>query len=81
MGHAGASGYIAVLALAGVPAPEIRAIALVLNVLVASVGTLQFVVAGHFRRDVFVPLALPAVLLRQLIGAVLVIAAWKLLAG
>lgn len=92
VGHAGASGYIAVLALAGVPAPEIRAIALVLNVLVASVGTLQFVAAGHFRRDVFVPLALasvpaalvggaitlPAVLLRQLIGAVLLFSAWRL---
>ncbi|WP_216923025.1 sulfite exporter TauE/SafE family protein [Synechococcus sp. CCAP 1479/9] len=92
VGHAGASGYIAVLALAGVPAPEIRAIALVLNVLVASVGTLQFIAAGHFRRDVFVPLALasvpaalvggaitlPAVLLRQLIGAVLLFSAWRL---
>lgn len=92
MGHAGASGYIAVLALAGVPTPEIRVIALVLNVLVASVGTLQFIAAGHFRRDVFVPLALasvpaalvggaialPAVLLRQLIGAVLLFSAWRL---
>ncbi len=92
VGHAGASGYIAVLALAGLPAPEIRAIALVLNVLVASVGTLQFVAAGHFRRDVFVPLALasvpaalvggaialPAVLLRQLIGSVLLFSAWRL---
>lgn len=92
VGHAGASGYIAVLALAGVPAPEIRAIALVLNVLVASVGTLQFIAAGHFRRDVFVPLALasvpaalvggaialPAALLRQLIGAVLLFSAWRL---
>jgi uncharacterized membrane protein YfcA len=92
VGHAGASGYIAVLALAGLPAPEIRAIALVLNVLVASVGTLQFTAAGHFRRDVFVPLALasvpaalvggaitlPAVLLRQLIGAVLLFSAWRL---
>ncbi|MCP9834988.1 MULTISPECIES: sulfite exporter TauE/SafE family protein [unclassified Cyanobium] len=94
VGHAGASGYIAVLALAGLPAPEIRAIALVLNVLVASVGTLQFVSAGHFRRDVFVPLALvsvpaalvggtitlPAVLLRQLIGVVLLFSAWRLAA-
>ncbi|MCT0206767.1 sulfite exporter TauE/SafE family protein [Synechococcus sp. CS-1332] len=94
VGHAGASGYIAVLALAGLPAPEIRAIALVLNVLVASVGTLQFVAAGHFRRDVFVPLALasvpaaliggaialPATLLRQLIGAVLLFSAWRLAA-
>lgn len=93
MGHAGASGYIAVLALAGLPAPEIRAIiALVLNVLVASVGTLQCIAAGHVRRDVFVPLALasvpaalvggaialPAALLRQLIGAVLLFSAWRL---
>ena len=94
VGHAGASGYIAVLALAGLPASEIRAIALVLNVLVASVGTLQFIAAGHFRRDVFLPLALasvpaalvggavtlPAALLRQLIGAVLLFSAWRLAA-
>nr|WP_286194883.1 sulfite exporter TauE/SafE family protein [Synechococcus sp. CCY 0621] len=78
--------------MAGVPRPEIRAIAPVLNVLVASVGTLQFIAAGHFRRDVFVSLALasvpaalvggaialPAVLLRQLIGAVLLFSAWRL---
>ncbi len=94
VGHAGASGYIAVLALAGLPAPEIRAIALVRNVLVAGGGTLQFIAAGHFRRDVFVPLALasvpaarvggastlPAALLRQLIGAVLLFSAWRLAA-
>ena len=61
VGHAGASGYIAVLALAGLPAPGIRAIALVLNVLVASVGTLQLIAAGHFSRDVFVQLALVSV--------------------
>lgn len=49
VGHAGASGYIAVLALAGVPA--------------ALVGG---------------AITLPAVLLRQLIGAVLLFSAWRL---
>ena len=39
VGHAGASGYIAVLTLAGMAAPEIRPLALLLNVLVASLAT------------------------------------------
>ena len=48
VGHAGASGYIAVLALAGMAPAEIRPVALTLNVLVAVIGTVQFARAGHF---------------------------------
>jgi uncharacterized protein len=61
VGHAGASGYIAVLVLAGLSSAGIRPLALVLNVLVASVGAIKFHLAGHFRADVFVPLALASV--------------------
>jgi hypothetical protein len=57
VGHAGASGYIAVLALSGFGAAEIRPLALVLNVLVSSLATWNFAAAGHFRREVLLPLA------------------------
>lgn len=61
VGHAGASGYIAVLALVGFGAAEIRPLALVLNVLVAGLASWQFIGAGHFRRAVFLPLAMASV--------------------
>ena len=48
VGHAGASGYIAVMSLFGIAATEIKPMALVLNVLVASVASIQFYRAGHF---------------------------------
>jgi len=42
VGHAGASGYIAVMTLFGIAPTVIRPTALVLNILVASIGAFQF---------------------------------------
>lgn len=61
VGHAGASGYIAVMALAGMAPAEIRPTALLLNIAVASIGTWQFSRAGHFSFRRFWPFALLAV--------------------
>jgi uncharacterized membrane protein YfcA len=61
VGHAGATGYIAALGLAGLPPEVIRPTALVLNLIVAGIGTVQFVRAGHFRGDLFGPLAAASV--------------------
>lgn len=61
VGHAGASGYIAVMGLAGVAPALIKPTALTLNLLVASLATWQFWRAGHFRWHAFWPFALPAV--------------------
>jgi uncharacterized protein len=61
VGHAGASGYIAVLTLAGLAPAEVRPAALVLNILAAVVTTAQFARAGHFRRGLFLPFALASV--------------------
>lgn len=58
VGHAGASGYIAVLALAGLPAAQIKPLALLLNLVVASQGSWQFWRAGHLRWRLFWPLLL-----------------------
>ncbi|MDP2323723.1 MAG: sulfite exporter TauE/SafE family protein [Gammaproteobacteria bacterium] len=61
VGHAGASGYIAVMSLLSVAPQEIRPIALTLNILVASIGTWQFWRAGHFSWSLFWPFALLSV--------------------
>ena len=48
VGHAGASGYIAAMSLFSLAPEDIKPTALVLNILVAGVGTWQFWRAGHF---------------------------------
>src|SRR6267143_1706341 len=58
VGHAGASGYIATMTLFGLAPTVIRPTALVLNILVASIGTFQFWRAGHFSWKLFWPFAL-----------------------
>src|SRR2546429_244566 len=53
VGHAGASGYIAVMTLSGIAPTVIRPTALVLNILVACIGAFQFWRAGHFAWKLF----------------------------
>jgi len=70
VGHAGATGYVAVMTLAGLPPATVRPTALVLNVLVASIATAQFARAGHFSRRLFWPLAAASVPCAAVGGAV-----------
>src|ERR1700726_1621364 len=58
VGHAGASGYIATMTLFGLTPLVIRPTALVLNILVAIIGSFQFWRAGYFSRKLFWPFAL-----------------------
>jgi hypothetical protein len=92
VGHAGATGYIAVMTLWGIPPEVIRPTALVLNVLVATIGTVQFARAGHFDGRLLVPLVvasvpaaavggwltLPTAAFEFLVGIVLAVAAVRL---
>jgi uncharacterized protein len=92
VGHAGASGYIAVMALWGLTPTVIRPTALVLNILVASIGSFQFWRAGHFSWKLFWPFALLSVpaaylgghlqlrasILKIVIGLVLLVSAARL---
>src|SRR5213592_2918314 len=92
VGHAGASGYIAVMTLLGLSTATIRPTALVLNILVASIAAFQFWRAGHFSWKLFWPFALLSIptaylggylqpsasVLRILIGAVLLFSAARL---
>ncbi len=57
VGHAGASGYIAVMSLASLAPAQIKPTALVLNIMVASIGSWQFWRAGHFSWRLFWPFA------------------------
>src|SRR5437660_8057853 len=93
VGHAGASGYIATMTLFGLAPTVIRPTALVLNILVASIGTFQFWRAGYFSWKLFWPFALLSIpaaylggylqpsasVLKILIGVVLVFSATRLL--
>jgi hypothetical protein len=93
VGHGGASGYLAVLALSGRPAEEVRATALILNVVVSSIALLRFTRTSGLRWRLLAPFAIGAVPLALLagwkwslsdsayriaVGLVLVLAAWRL---
>lgn len=92
VGHAGATGYIAVMTLFGIQPDVIRPTALVLNVLVATIATVQFIRAGHFHAGLFWPLAatsvpcalvggslcLPTGAFEKLVGVVLAVSAVRL---
>jgi uncharacterized membrane protein YfcA len=70
VGHAGASGYLAAMALMGTPTPMMRPTALVLNLLVASIAAIRFARVGFFSWSVFWPFAAGSVPLAFIGGAV-----------
>jgi uncharacterized membrane protein YfcA len=61
VGHGGASGYLAAMALAGMAPAEMKPTALVLNILVSSVGTVRFIRDGHFKFGSFWPFAITSI--------------------
>jgi hypothetical protein len=93
VGQAGASGYIAVMALFGIAPAAMKPSALILNILVASLATFRFYRAGHFSWRGFLPLAigsvpfdfiggvigLPDAIYRQVVGVFLLFAAYRVL--
>lgn len=60
VGHGGASGYLAVMALTGFEPAAMKPTALVLNLLVSLIGTVAFLRAGHFAWRLFWPFAVVA---------------------
>src|SRR5437660_7852757 len=61
VGHAGASGYLAAMALFSISPLVMKPTALVLNILVAVVGTVSFYRAGLFSWRIFWPFALTSI--------------------
>lgn len=92
VGHGGASGYIATLALFSVAPAAFKPTALVLNILVAGIATYTYARAGHFSWRLFWPfaatsipcsflggyLSLPDHVYRPLVGVVLLASACRL---
>jgi uncharacterized membrane protein YfcA len=92
VGHAGASAYLAAMALVGVAPDVMRPTALTLNVLVASIVVVRFWRAGFLVPASLVPLVvgsiplaavgglidLPDVAYRPLVALTLLVAAWRL---
>ena len=81
VGQGGGSGYLAVMALAGIEPLTMKSVALALNVLVSGVALLQFARAGGFDWRLFWPFALPSVPAAYLGGGVTPGAYFGLLAG
>lgn len=93
VGHAGASAYLAIMALFAVAPETMRPTALVLNIIVASFTTWRFVKAGQINVRLLLPFvlgAIPAAFLagrlqvpgdvyRPVVAAVLFLAALRLL--
>ena len=93
VGHGGASGYIAVLALFSLAPAAFKPTALVLNILVSAIATIYFSRAGHFSWHLFWPFAatsipfsflggylrLPTHVYQPLVGIVLLASAYRLI--
>ncbi|HWX20964.1 MAG TPA: sulfite exporter TauE/SafE family protein [Candidatus Binatia bacterium] len=92
VGHGGASGYLAAMALFNLAPEVMKPTALVLNLFVAGVGTFRFARAGCFAWNIFWPFAvlsvpfaflggswkLPVHVYKIILGLVLLFAAWRL---
>ena len=91
VGHAGASGYLAAMALFGMSPVAMKPAALTLNILVAAIATAKYLKAGRFSWPIFWPFALssipfaylgglillPGMYYKPVIGAVLIYAAFR----
>lgn len=92
VGHGGASGYLMAMGLFGLSSTVMKPSAFLLNILVASIGTVKFYRAGCFSWKVFLPFALGSVplayfgggielpndLYKKFLGAILLFAAVRL---
>jgi uncharacterized membrane protein YfcA len=82
VGHAGASGYLATMALLSFPPAVMKPTALALNIIVALVTSIRFYQAGHFSWRLFWPFALASVPLAYLGGGLAIHATvYKILVG
>lgn len=92
VGHGGASGYLAVMALMSVAPETMRPAALTLNVLVSSIAVYKFYRVKAFSWTLLLPIIaasipfafiggqvnLPAYIYKPIVGTVLIIAAWQI---
>jgi uncharacterized protein len=72
VGHGGASGYLALMAIFSFTPEVMKPTALLLNLFVSAVSFVQFYRGGHFKWTIFLPLALASVPLAFLGGLITV---------
>ena len=70
VGHGGASGYLALMAIYGIAPEVMKPTALLLNLFVSLTSFVQFYRGGHFKWKLFVPLAVASVPLAFLGGLI-----------
>ncbi|HED53647.1 MAG TPA: sulfite exporter TauE/SafE family protein [Phycisphaerales bacterium] len=68
VGHAGASGYLAMAIASQMPQEQMKAVALTLNIVVGSIGACQFIRSHHFHWPIFWPFGLGAIPMAYLGG-------------
>lgn len=68
VGHGGASGYLAIMALYGIAPTIMKPTALLLNIFVSAIAFIQFYNAKHFKPKIFWPLAIASIPLAFLGG-------------
>ncbi|MEX2605349.1 MAG: sulfite exporter TauE/SafE family protein [Gracilimonas sp.] len=61
VGHGGASGYLAILALTGFLTPQLVPVVLILNIIVSSTAFFNYSKEGYFRWNLFWPFALGSI--------------------
>jgi uncharacterized protein len=82
VGHAGASGYLATMALLSFAPSEMKPVALALNIVVAAVTSIRFYQAGHFSGKMFWPFAVASMPLAYIGGGLDVhVTVYKALVG
>ena len=76
VGHGGGSGYLAAMALLGVPPAMMRPTALVMNIGVAAIAMYKFARAGGFNWRLFLPFAVTSVPMAFVGGRIHLPVAW-----
>lgn len=61
VGHAGASGYLAVMAILSFPIESIKPISLILNIVVSLIASYKFIKAGYFDKRLFILFAITSI--------------------
>lgn len=93
VGHGGASGYLALMAIYGISATVTKPTALLLNIFVSLISFVQFSRGGHFRKQIFLPLVILSIPLsfaggvltlqddvyKKVLGALLLVPAFRFL--
>lgn len=82
VGHAGASGYLALMALLSFPLISIKPTSLALNIIVSAIGTYKYIKADCFDKKVFIAFSITSIPLAFVGGFIKLESEWfKLLTG